>query len=72
MTSDSFTPSQLNTRDLDRIRSYKDMLDFYEGYQWHRRTIRNEKQLTFNYAKVIIDKVTAYMMAVAQDRKSVV
>jgi hypothetical protein len=63
MTSEGFTPSQLDRLDLDRIRNYRELLDFYDGCQWNRRTARNEKQLTFNYTKVIIDKVTAYMMA---------
>ncbi len=63
MTKDSFTPSELHRLETTRINKYREMLDFYQGYQWNRRGNRNEKQLTFNYAKVIIDKVTAYMMA---------
>ena len=39
------------------------MLDFYNGSQWQSRCNRSEKQLTFNYARAVIDKVTAYMMA---------
>ena len=63
MTSDNFNPSHLEQTDLARIRNYHQMLDFYNGKQWQSRSIRGEKQLSFNYARTIIDKVTAYMMA---------
>jgi hypothetical protein len=63
MANDNFTPSQLERLDSERIRSYREMLDFYNGCQWGRRSSHNEKQLTFNYTRAIIDKVTAYMMA---------
>jgi hypothetical protein len=63
MSNDNFTPSQLDKTDMNRISNYRQMLDFYNGSQWQRRGSRNEKQLTFNYARAIIDKVTAYMMA---------
>ncbi len=61
--NEGFTPSQLAHRDTDRLRSYKELLDFYHGKQWESRAIRGEKHLTFNYAKVIIDKVTSYLMS---------
>ena len=54
---------QLNHRDLDRIRGYKELLDFYHGQHWEGRERRGEKRLTFNYAKVFIDKVTSYLMS---------
>jgi len=54
--------AELARKDMERKARYKDYLDFYNGIQWTRRT-RKEKQLTFNYAKVFIDKTTSYLMA---------
>lgn len=56
-------PMQLTHRDLDRIRRYKELLDFYQGKQWEGRDWRGEKRLTFNYAKVFVDKITSYLMS---------
>ncbi len=56
-------PVQLRNRDLDRIKNYERLLDFYHGKQWEGRERRGEKRLTFNYAKVFIDKVTSYLMS---------
>ncbi len=55
--------SQLNRLDIDRLRGYKELLDFYHGRQWEGRERRGEKRLTFNYARVFIDKVTSYLMS---------
>jgi hypothetical protein len=55
--------AQLAQRDTDRLKSYRRMLDFYHGQHWDDRERRGEKRLTFNYAKVFIDKVTSYMMS---------
>lgn len=54
--------AELARKDADRKKRYSDYLDFYNGIQWTRRT-RREKQLTFNYAKVFIDKITSYLMS---------
>jgi len=56
-------PQQLARLDLDRLRAYRENLEFYEGYQWTGPARRRERRLTFNYAKVLIDKVTSYMMS---------
>jgi len=56
-------PEQLKNRDLDRIKKYGRLLDFYHGQQWEGRERWGEKRLTFNYAKVFIDKVTSYLMS---------
>jgi hypothetical protein len=53
----------LNRQDIDRFRGYRERLDFYHGRQWEGRERRGEKRLTFNYAKVFIDKVTSYLMS---------
>ena len=56
-------PSQLAGKDMDRIKTYKELLDFYHGVHWEGRERRGEKRLTFNYAKVFIDKITSYLMS---------
>ena len=61
--NEDFIPTQLNHRDLDRVRGYKELLDFYHGRHWEGYARRGEKRLTFNYAKVIIDKVTSYLIS---------
>ena len=55
----NFNPQSLSNVDQDRLRRYKENLDFYNGTQWTRTT--KERQLVFNYAKVAIDKVTSYL-----------
>jgi len=61
--NEGFTPSQLSNRDLDRFKGYKQLLDFYHGRHWEGYARRGEKRLTFNYAKVVIDKITSYLMS---------
>ena len=61
--NESPIPMQLVHRELDRLRGYKEFLDFYNGQHWEGRAIRGEKRLTFNYAKVFIDKVASYIMS---------
>ena len=58
-----FKPSDLNRRDNDRMRRYKELLDFYQGIQWPGRERYGEKRLTFNYARVVVDKMASYLMA---------
>ena len=55
--------TQLNRLDVDRLRGYRELLDFYHGRQWEGRERWGEKRLTFNYAKVFIDKITSYLMS---------
>ncbi len=54
--------SQLARLDLDRFKGYKGLLDFYYGRQWEGKGRWHERRLTFNYAKVFIEKVTSYLM----------
>lgn len=61
--TEEFNPTELARRDTERTRRYKELLDFYHGSHWDTRQARNEKRLTFNYAKVFIDKVTSYLMS---------
>ncbi|MDP2919368.1 MAG: phage portal protein [Dehalococcoidia bacterium] len=60
---DSFKPGDLARRDSDRLRRYKEMLEIYQGKQWQGRERPGEKRLTFNYARVVIDKLTSYLMS---------
>ena len=55
--------SQLARLDTDRIRGYKELLDFYQGRHWEGRERRGERRLVFNYAKVFVEKITSYLMA---------
>ncbi|MFH1662315.1 MAG: phage portal protein [Chloroflexota bacterium] len=65
--NEDFTPMQLNNRELDRFKRYKELLDFYHGRHWLGNAGRGDKQLTFNYAKTIIDKVSSYVMSGAHN-----
>jgi len=56
-------PAQLARLDLDRLKGYKELLDFYYGRQWEGRERRGERRLIFNYARVFVEKVTSYLMA---------
>jgi len=56
-------PQQINRMDSERLRTYRENLDFYNGAQWQGRSRGRERRLTFNYAKVMVDKVTSYLMS---------
>lgn len=56
-------PQHLARMDLDRLRAYRENLDFYNGAQWPGPPRPRERRLTFNYARVFVDKVTSYMMS---------
>lgn len=63
-------PQTLARKDLDRLRRYREALDFYHGRQWSGQPRRRERRLTFNYARTVVEKVTSYLMtglAVAVD-----
>ncbi len=55
-------PSQLTRLDMERIKGYKELLDFYQGRQWEGRDRRGERRLIFNYARVFVEKITSYLM----------
>jgi hypothetical protein len=55
--------TQLAHLDIARMKSYKDLLDFYCGRQWEGKERRGERRLTFNYAKVFVEKITSYLMS---------
>jgi hypothetical protein len=61
--SEKFVPAELNRRDSERLKRYGELLDFYHGIHWEGRVRRGDKRLTFNYARVFIDKVASYLMS---------
>lgn len=56
-------PRQISRMDLERLKAYRENLDFYNGAQWPGYPRPRERRLTFNYAKVFVDKVTSYLMS---------
>jgi hypothetical protein len=54
--------AQLMRMDPGRLKGYKELLDFYYGKQWEGKGRWHERRLTFNYAKVFIEKITSYLM----------
>ena len=56
-------PEQLGRLDAERRRRYAEMLAFYQGVQWPAATRRRERRLTFNYAKTLVEKTTAYLVS---------
>ncbi|MFH0914139.1 MAG: phage portal protein [Chloroflexota bacterium] len=55
--------SELAQRDAERLKGYHDLLDFYGGVHWEGRERWGERRLTFNYARVFVDKLTSYLMS---------
>jgi hypothetical protein len=53
---------KLARMDIERIRGYQGLLDFYNGRQWEGRERRGERRLIFNYARVFVEKITSYLM----------
>ena len=60
ITTRHTVPQQLAQMDRDRLRAYREHLDFYNGLQWPSSR-RRERRLTFNYVRAFIDKLAAYM-----------
>ncbi|TET38938.1 MAG: phage portal protein [Dehalococcoidia bacterium] len=56
-------PQQIARRDTDRLKSYRENLDFYNGIQWLGNPRRGERRITVNYAKAFVEKVTSYLMS---------
>ncbi len=61
--AENFKPAELSRRDPERTRRYRELLAIYQGTQWQTRERPGEKHLTFNYARVIIDKLASYLMS---------
>ena len=56
-------PQQLAQRDSERLRRYRENLEFYEGQQWTDARRRRDRRLTFNYARAVIEKAASYTMS---------
>ena len=56
-------PQQIARMDGPRLRAYAENLAFYQGEQWPGPARRRQRRLTFNYAKALVDKTTAYLMS---------
>ncbi len=55
-------PERVRRMDPERLRKYAENLAFYQGEQWPSRARRNERRLTFNYARAFADKATSYLL----------
>ena len=64
-TTGATTPQQLPDRseDSERLRRYREHLEFYQGKQWNEPQRRRDRRLTFNYAKTVIEKTASYTMS---------
>ncbi|KKK72043.1 hypothetical protein LCGC14_2907840, partial [marine sediment metagenome] len=60
---DPTLPALLQRRDSARRAAYAANLRFYQGDQWLGRSLRNERRVTYNYARTVLNKVTAYLMS---------
>jgi len=56
-------PQRLARLDQERLRAYRENLEFYQGLQWQGPSRRHESRLTFNYVRVFVDKLTSYLMS---------
>jgi len=57
-------PKLLTLRDTDRLRRYREYLDYHEGRRGAPASLRRgrERTLTFNYARSIVEKGAAYLV----------
>src|SRR5438874_5351234 len=55
-------PVALSPADAKRLNDYRGLLDFYNGLQWEGLPAPNERRLTFNYARVFVNKAASYLM----------
>jgi len=55
--------NELGRRDSERLKTYQTLLNFYQGQQWPERPRWGEKRLVFNYARLLVDKITSYLMS---------
>jgi hypothetical protein len=53
---------QPGAEDAQRVAGYRALLDFYNGHQWEGLPAPNERRLTFNYARVMVNKAASYLM----------
>ena len=63
MTNYISFPQQLGRKDFQRLRAYRENLDFYNGMQWLGNRRRGERRITINYAKAFVEKATSYLIS---------
>ncbi len=52
----------IHNRDLDRLRRYREYLDYYEGRRGAPAPRLRERTLTFNYARTVVEKGASYLV----------
>ncbi len=62
-TSEFVVPKQIEGRDLERLRRYREYLDYYEGRRGAPPAGRRERALSFNYARAIVEKGASYLVS---------
>ena len=55
--------AETDALDSARLQRYRFYLDFYRGEQWIGRRRAGETRLVFNYARALVRKAAAYLMA---------
>ena len=55
-------PRVLASRDSDRLRRYREYLDYYEGRRGSPPARGRERTLTFNYARAMVEKGASYLV----------
>ena len=55
-------PAMPGAADAARVAGYRAYLDFYNGYHWDGLPAPQEKRLTFNYARAVVNKAASYLM----------
>ena len=61
--SDLSVPRELAKLDKGRLDAYASNLAFYSGEQWPPARSRRMRRLVVNYARVVVEKVTSYVMS---------
>jgi hypothetical protein len=51
----------LGNEDRERLRRYREHLEFYNGRQWRGAARGSERRLTFNYARAFVHKCASYL-----------
>ncbi len=51
----------LTNEDRERLRRYRQYLDFYNGKQWQSSARPGERRITFNYARTFVHKCASYL-----------
>ena len=60
--SDDALPGALTNRDADRLRRYREYLEYYEGTRGGPPARARERTLTFNYARAMVEKGASYLV----------